>query len=49
MFKRMYLMLFNRITDAIGAMERGDAEQAMTILIRAQQDAEELYTEGTEE
>ena len=49
MFKRMYLLLFNQITDAIKALEQGDAAQAKILLIRAQQDAENLYIEGTEE
>ena len=49
MFKAMYYLLFNRITDAITAIERDDPEQARTILIRAQQDAEELHMEGTDE
>ena len=49
MFQRMYRMLFNRITDAIEALECRDIEQARSILIRAQQEAEELYIEGTEE
>ena len=49
MFKQMYLLLFNRITDAIEALQRGDIEEARTILICAQQDSEELYIEGTEE
>ena len=48
MFKKMYLLLFNRITDAIDALEHGGVE-ARAILIRAQQDAEELYIEGTED
>ena len=48
MFKKIYLLLFNRITEAILALDRGDAEQGKAILIRAQQDAEELYIEGTE-
>ena len=43
MFKKMYFMLFHRISDALMALERGDAAQARTILICAQQDAEELY------
>ena len=46
MFKRMYLLLFNRITDAVEAIERGDPAQARAILIRAQQDTEALYLEG---
>ena len=45
----MYLLLFNRITDALAALRRGDTEQAEKILIRAQQDAERMYIEGTEE
>ena len=49
MFKRMYLLLFNRVTDAIEAIERGDAAQAGSILVRAQQDAEALYIEGKTE
>ena len=49
MFKRMYLLLFNRISDALEMLERGDTARARTVLIRAQQDAEELYMEGTEE
>jgi len=43
MFKKMYLLLFHRISDALAALEHGDAAQAKTILISAQQDAEELY------
>lgn len=49
MFKRMYFMLFNKVTDAIKALELGNALQALEILIRAQQEAEALYTDGTEE
>lgn len=48
MFQKIYVLLFNRITEAIHALDRGDAEQGKAILIRAQQDAEELYIEGTE-
>ena len=44
----MYLRLFNRITDAIEALEHGDAAQAKAILIRAQQDAEQQYMESEE-
>ena len=49
MFKKMYLLLFNQISDAIKAIECGDAAQAKAILILAQPDAEGLYIEGTEE
>ena len=48
MFRKMYFLLFHRITEAIGALDRGDAFLAKTVLIRAQQEAEALYIEGTE-
>ena len=43
MFKKMYLHLFNRVTDALRALEPGDPAQARALLIAAQQDCEELY------
>ena len=43
MFKKMYLHLFNRVTDALRALEAGDPAQARARLIAAQQDSEELY------
>ena len=43
MFQRLYFFLFNWITDALKALERGDAVHARAILVRAQQEAEELY------
>jgi len=49
LFKKMYLLLFNRVTEAIKALEHGDTRSARMILIRAQQDAEELYMEGQNE
>ena len=48
MFKTMYLRLFNRVTDAIRALEAGDAALARQILIAAQQECEELYLQGGE-
>ena len=45
----MNLVMFHGIPDALRALERGDAAQARSILIRAQRDAEELYIEGAGE
>ena len=45
MFHQMYLLLFNRITDALKALDRGDAASARAILMQAQQEAEELFME----
>ena len=48
MFKKLCFLLFRRITDALEALEQGNAAQARAILIRAQQDAEERYIEWNE-
>lgn len=45
MFCELYFMLFNRVTDAIRALEGGQPASARQILIRAQQDCEERYLE----
>ncbi len=42
-FPKYYTRLFNGITDAIEALQKQKYEQAQLILIRAQQDAEEMY------
>ena len=46
-----YTALFNRITDAIAAIDRLNIGLAREILIKAQQDAEETFLEeaGEEE
>ena len=49
MFKKLYLYLFNRVTDALEALEAGDPQKARTLLIAAQQECEELYLNGGEE
>ena len=40
---RCYTHLFARVSDAIEALERQNFGEAKDILIRAQQEAEELY------
>ena len=42
-FKKMYLTLFNAITDALAFLNRGDVLAAKQILITAQQETEEMY------
>ena len=49
MFKKLYLYLFNRITDALEALAAGEPDRAKEILISAQQQCEEQYLEGEEE
>lgn len=48
MYKKMYLKLFNAVTDALEAMERRNYGQAEDLLKRGQQEAEELYLAGEE-
>lgn len=43
MYEKLYIMLFNAITDAVRCLQRDDSEEALAILITAQTDAEELY------
>ena len=48
-YKKMYLSLFNSITDSLNALENLNFGQAADILKRAQSDCEEMYVEGAEE
>lgn len=40
-YEKIYYQLFARVADATEALEQGDTEQALEILIAAQQEAEE--------
>ena len=42
-YKTMYLHLFNRVSDAVNALESMNLGQAKEILIHAQQESEELH------
>ncbi len=42
-YEPLYLTLFNSMTDALACLEKQDTESAIQILMRAQQQAEELY------
>ena len=43
MYKKMYLHLFNAITDALGALEKGNIWDGKRLLMEAQCAAEEMY------
>ncbi len=45
-YKKMYLHLFNSVTDALAALAERDPERAERILKKAQIDAEETYIEA---
>lgn len=47
-YEKLYHMLFNAMTDAVECLERKETKAARLLLIRAQQQAEELYL-ATEE
>ena len=47
-YKKLYFHLFNSVTDAIESITNGDSFAARDILIRAQQEAEEMYMDGKE-
>lgn len=44
-FPKYYTRLFNGVTDALEALQEQNYIKAQDILIKAQQDAEELYLE----
>ncbi len=46
MYKKMYLLLFNAITDALDCQTKTEADE---ILKQAQISAEEIYIEGDQE
>ena len=48
-YKKMYLSLFNSITDSLNALESLNFGQAADILRQAQSDCEGLYVEDAEE
>lgn len=48
-FSELYYYLFNRITDALTALDAGDAKAARDILAEAQMVAEERYVSASEE
>ena len=44
-YKKLYFHLFNAVTDAIESITNGDSFTARDILIRAQQETEDMYME----
>ena len=42
-YEKLYHLLFNAITDAVECLKREEQKAARLLLIRAQQQAEELY------
>ena len=44
-YKKLYFALFNRISDAVTALDQKDYSLARAILCAAQQEGEELYLE----
>ena len=48
-FPKYYTRLFNGITDALEAMKEQNYIKAQDLLIKAQQDAEEMYLEDGDE
>ena len=48
-FPKYYTRLFNGITDALEALRDQNYIKAQDLLIKAQQDAEEMYLEDTDD
>lgn len=46
MYKKMYLTLFNAITDALKYLEWGNCAEAKMRLMMVQRETEEMFLEG---
>lgn len=47
-YQKPYLHLFNAVTDAIERLRCGACSEAILLLMKAQQEAEELFISGRE-
>ena len=47
-YEKMYLLLFNKITDALAELEKRNYGEAVGILQAAQSEAEEIYMNSDE-
>ena len=45
-YRRPYTIIFNAVTDALAALDKGEYARAKALLIQAQQEAEEAYISG---
>lgn len=48
-YEKLYHMMFNAATNAISALDKSNYGAARALLVKAQQDAEELYIETASE
>ena len=46
-YKKMYLLIFNSITDSFESLDKGNNENAKEILKSAQKKTEEIYIDDT--
>lgn len=47
-YKKLYLYLFNKVTDAIRLLEQKQCREAKDVLIAAQRECEDIYIEMTQ-
>lgn len=48
MYKKLYYLMFNRITDAVKALKEGRSNDALQTLTDAQSEAEQIFMEESE-
>lgn len=48
MYKKLYFLMFNRITDAVNALNEGRNDDALQALTDAQSEAEQIFIEEGE-
>ena len=47
-YKKAYLKMFNAVTDALNALQSGESDKTIELLICAQQDAKEIIISDQE-
>ena len=48
MYKKLYFMMFNRMTDAVNALKEGRNDDALRALQGAQEEAKQMFIENGE-
>ncbi len=49
LFKTLYFTLFAKVSDAIELLEKGEYEEAKNLLIKAQNECEDIYMDSDED
>ncbi len=49
LFRKLYFFLFAKVSDAIELLEKGECEEAKELLIKVQNECEDIYIDSDED